>query len=163
LVIGLAALAGGCQPSVTAPPPIEPDDPTPTPRMTPSDARWPFWPVKMRIHPLTRVVADDDSSRLVIEARIELRDQHNHTTKGYGQVRFDLFDGAAGSAEQTIEEWNEDLRDLNSNRLYYDDVTRTYLFRLGIDPADLPPEPVLRAYYYVSADEYFSSTYELRR
>ncbi len=134
------------------------------PRTTPTDARWPFWPVKMRIHPLTRVVPDEASSRLVIEARIELRDQHNHTTKGYGTIRFDLFDGAARAESQTpIEQWNEDLRDLNSNRLYYDEVTRTYLFRLGIDPADLPAEPLLRAYYYVSEDDYFKATYELRR
>ena len=134
------------------------------PRTTPTDARWPFWPVKMRIHPLTRVIPDEASSRLVIEARIELRDQHNHTTKGYGQVRFDLLDGALPAGERTtIEKWNQDLQNLNRNRLYYDEVTRTYLFRLGIDPADLPAEPLLRAYYFVSVDEYFEATYELRR
>ncbi len=118
----------------------------------------------MRIHPLTRVVPDDTSSRLVIEARIELRDQHNHTTKGYGEVRFDLFDSASGAGDRArIKEWNEDLRDLNRNRLYYDEVTRTYLFRLGIDSADLPAEPRLRAYFLSVDDRSFSATYELRR
>ncbi len=133
------------------------------PRTTPTDARWPFWPVKMRIHPLTRVVPDEASSRLVIEARIELRDQHNHTTKGYGEVRFDLFDAAVTGEQTPIKEWNQDLRDLDRNRLYYDEVTRTYLFRLGIDPADLPAEPVLLAYYLSADERSFSATYELRR
>ena len=35
---------------------------------------WPYWPEKMRIHPLTRVVAGETEGSLFIEARLELLD-----------------------------------------------------------------------------------------
>jgi hypothetical protein len=45
----------------------------------------------------------------------------------------------------------QDLRDLETNRLRYDDVTRTYLFPIDVKPEDLAGDPQLWA-YFLSAD-----------
>jgi hypothetical protein len=114
---------------------------------------WPFWPVKMQIHPLTRFLTDSTSRRLVLEARIEFLDGYGHNTKAVGQVRLDLYDLAAGepSTGTPLINWNQDIRDLQLNHRYFDDVTRTYLFKLDVDPEKVPREPELRA-YFLSAD-----------
>lgn len=104
-----------------------------------SNARdaWPFLPVEIRLHPLTHVVKSVGGQR-TIEARLEFFDEQGHGTKGIGQVRFELV--APGyentSASQTAEGvWDVDLTDLNRNARHYDSVTRTYLFRLSLDPS----------------------------
>ncbi len=130
---------------------------------------WPFWPRRMRIHPLTRLVNDENLGHLVIEVRIELRDDFNHTTKGVGQVRFDLYDASDAGGDTPLTTWDRDtdtdklldLRDLTLNARYYDDITRTYLFRLGVDPADLPAEPQLRAYFLSADGQTLTATYRL--
>ncbi len=128
---------------------------------------WPFWPRWMRIHPLTRLVNDERLGHLVIEVRIELRDDFNHTTKGVGQVRFDLYDAGGDTLLTTWDRDTDtdkllDLRDLTLNARYYDDITRTYLFRLGVDSTDLPAEPQLRAYFLSADGQTLTATYRLR-
>jgi hypothetical protein len=112
---------------------------------------WPFWPTSMRIHPLTRVTTEAHSDKLVIETRIEFSDADGQTTKAVGQVRFELY-ADASAAGGPIRAWPEqDLRDLDINRLRYDDVTRTYLFPIDIKQDDLAGSPQLWA-YFLSAD-----------
>lgn len=166
LVVGLgAALPGGCQPA-----PVPPSPPVIDGAFGNEISAWPFWPRRMRIHPLTRLVSDENLGQLVIEARIEFRDDFNNTTKGVGQLRFDLHDVSGGRGDPPLTTWDHDhdddkpldLGDLTLNARYFDDVTRTYLFRLGIDPADLPAQPQLRA-YFVSADgQKLTADYRLR-
>lgn len=112
---------------------------------------WPFWPVKMRIHPLTRVTTDANSNQMVIETRLEFIDAEGQTTKAIGQVRFELYADASATGGPARAWPEQDLRDLDVNRLRYDDVTRTYLFPIDIKPEDLAGDPQLWA-YFLSAD-----------
>ena len=53
-------------------------------------------------------------------------------------------------ANAALQTWNQDLRDLELNRRQYDDVTRTYLFRLQLTQPP-PAGSELRA-FFLSAD-----------
>jgi hypothetical protein len=122
--------------------------------------RWPFWPTSMRVHPLSRVVTDRDRGRTVIEARIELVDGGGDTAKGYGQVRIDLQDASEAGSEVLVS-WNSDLRDLALNEQHFDEVTRTYLFRLETEDA-LPSRPRLHVYFLSGDGARLEAELELR-
>jgi hypothetical protein len=113
-------------------------------------ASWPYWPVRLRIHPLSRIVRSAGAP-LLIEARIEFLDQDDNTSRGFGQLRIDLYDGARGALQKEQLQVNQDLRDLELNRRHFDVVTRTYLFRIEVPENELPAEPELRA-YFLAAD-----------
>jgi hypothetical protein len=142
-------------PAVQAP--VQAPAPAPAPAVATGSPRpivpvWPFWPERLRVHPLTRLVTDAHSGRQLLEARIEFFDAHGATTKASGQLTLRLFgDAAQPDSADPLETWNLNLRDLSVNALHYDDVTRTYLMRLEIDPARLTAAPELRA-YFVGAD-----------
>ena len=133
-----------------------------TPSRNPA-ARWPFWPVHMRIHPLTRLVTGPaptsspapslgGSGHWLLETRIEFTDADGQTSKAVGQMTIQLYESPTMPLDQgRVKTWNADLTLLNVNREHYDDVTRTYLFRLGIEPNDLTEQSQLRA-LFVSAD-----------
>jgi len=114
-------------------------------------AAWPFWPVSMRVHPLTRLMIDRQTSEQIIECRLEFQDSQGQTSKASGQLTLQIYPESStplgGGALQT---WNQDLRDLEINHQRYDDVTRTYLFRLQITQP-LPAGAELRA-FFLSAD-----------
>lgn len=109
---------------------------------------WLFWPRSMRIHPATMIREDRDTGLPMIEARLEFRDQLDHLTKAMGEVRLELHHHDPGeSDDQPLQLWNADLRDLAENRLHWDHVTETYLFRLALeDVADQPGPWFLRAF-----------------
>ena len=74
-----------------------------------SSPAWPFWPTRMRLHPLSRVGVDAESGQAVIEVRLELFDDTGDTVKGVGQVRIDLHQlpVPAGSASMPpLATWN---------------------------------------------------------
>ena len=124
---------------------------------------WPFWPEALRIHPLTRLAVDAKSGLSIIEVRLEFLDPEGHTTKGVGQVRIDLAAGGSGAdSSPPIATWNWDLRDQSVNRTLYDDVTRTYLFRLKVHSLELGPQPELRAYFLSAAGPRLQATHTLR-
>jgi len=110
---------------------------------------WPFWPADVRIHPLSRVTTDQETGDRIIEIRLEFFDPEGHTMKAVGQVRFDLHRQGESANTAPLQTWEQrtDLRDMELNRLYFDDVTQTYLFRLPIEEAVLPARPQVRAYY----------------
>ncbi len=115
-------------------------------------ARWPFWPTHLRIHPLTRLATDTETGRPMIEARIELFDHDDQTTRGFGLLRLDLHDLAGNAAPDTLPVWHIELRDLEVNRMRYDPVTRTYLLPLKFEAHQrMPEEPELWA-YFLAAD-----------
>ena len=98
------------------------------------DADWPFWPERMRIHPLTMFWNDHATDQPFIEARIEFLDQFSHTVKGVAQFRFELHSSDPGESRgNAFRTWNIDLRDPADNALHYDLITQTYLFRLALD------------------------------
>ena len=148
--MALALLAAGCATGNSKDAPAGNRPPDPPPVLRPGGkAAWPFRPHDMRIHPLSQFVTDRRSGELLIEARVEFLDAYEHTTKGVGQLAFDLYDAApGGNLSEPIRTWAKDLGNLTVNLEHFDDLTRTYLFRLEIDPARIPPEPELRAYFH---------------
>jgi hypothetical protein len=113
----------------------------------PALREWPYWPRRMRIHPLTQFATNRDTGQLIIEARIEFFDEHGHTCKGVGQVLLDLHATGSGRNSEPLETWALDLVDPAVNYDHYDELTRTYLFRLEFDPRVLPERPELWAYF----------------
>ncbi|MHC4947152.1 MAG: hypothetical protein ACYTG1_02665 [Planctomycetota bacterium] len=145
LLAALATLPAGCLDAV--PRDLGLQDPEPPP----AGATWPYWPTHLRIHPLTRLAPAPDSTSLVIEARVEFFDADDHTTRGVGRVRFALHEaGRSPELSLPIASWIHDLRDAAVNERHFDDVTRTYLFRLEIDASQVS-EPVDLYAFFVSA------------
>lgn len=94
-------------------------------------------PERLRIHPLTRFLREDDG-RLDLIVHLELRDRFGQSVKGLGIARIELYQptGGSGSGAQTQEAvWEVDLREGGANADAYDDlITRTYTLPL----TDLP-------------------------
>lgn len=114
-----------------------------------ANVTWPFWPRRLRIHPATRVVTDQATGELVIEARVEFFDAEGDTSKAYGELTLQLHNPAQSTGDD--QTWKLDLRNLADNRRQFDDVTHTYLLRLDLDSDSLPPQAELRA-IFISAD-----------
>jgi hypothetical protein len=130
----------------------------------PDDSSWPFRPHRMRIHPLSQFVNDRQSGDLLLEARVEFLDQYDDTTKGVGQLLFDLLAADSGRDQSSpIETWTENLGDMSVNHDHYDDLTRTYLFRLQLDTEDLPEQTELRAYFRSADGRRMQAAFRLRR
>jgi hypothetical protein len=112
------------------------------------DANWPYWPVRMQIHPLTRITVDRKTGALVLEARVEFLDADGVSCRAFGQVLLELTDRDAGDESDALSNvWTVDLRDESANATHFDAVTRTYLFRLELTPDELPRQPELRIMY----------------
>lgn len=131
LVVVIAALVG-CDSS-----PAVGDTPlTGPPRSAATAPDWPFWPRRIRIHPLTRLVEEVDGDTYV-EARIEFLDARRDGTKASGSLELGLFDERRGRDDRrVIDFWQSDLADPQMNAARFDPVTRTYLFKLSV-PADV--------------------------
>ncbi len=127
------------------------------------DGEWPFWPQRMRIHPLSHFVKDRSSGDLLIEARIELFDPDGDTCKAVGRMDLDLYDADASQfMADPIGSWTTDLADLEVNQAHYDEVTRTYLFRLEVEQVPIPALPELRAFFTSGDGTRLQATYRLR-
>jgi hypothetical protein len=88
-----------------------------------------FTPVKMRLHPLSRILNS------TVEARLEFTDQFGDVGKAVGSASFQLFTYNAffPSHEGTsIATWQMGLATPAENRLHWDAITRTYLFMLPL-------------------------------
>ena len=135
---GCGPRAGGDGSSQTG---AAPNPPTPAAREI-----WPYWPVRMRIHPLTRLSRDSDGP--VIDLRLEFFDDGGDTTRCSGEAIIELValpEDPASTAAVVAMQWNLDLRDLQLNRTHFDDITRTYLIRLRPGEGDVPPRGEVRA------------------
>ena len=132
---------------------------------TPGPIKWPYWPRRMRIHPLTQFATDRDTGQLVIEVRVEFFDERGHTCKGVGQVLMDLHAAGRGRHSEPLETWALDLLDATVNYDHYDELTRTYVFRLNFDPRILPERPELWAYFHSADGRRFQAqdVFQLRR
>ncbi len=115
----------------------------------PADADCPFRPTELRIHPLTRLLrsAGSASTANSIEVRVELKDQFGDTTKGLGDLRFELCARAnGGGVGRVLLSWEPDFVELKANAEQFDRVTRTYVFLLDLSQgADLPKRCTLQA------------------
>lgn len=126
-------------------------------------ARWPFWPTRMRIHPLTSVTLESKDARPFIEARVEFKDRFADVVKSVAQFRFELHESKPDEGPgKPLRIWNVDLGDLEQNELHWDSVTRTYLFRLTLGGKTIEEGNYLRAYVLAVDGTQFRSIYKLR-
>jgi len=92
-----------------------------------------FPPVRLKVHPLSRISREGASGDLRIEAHVELIDEWEHLSKGLGEFRFEietldhspvrLLDGS-----QLV--WRIKAFDPASASAPFDPITRTYRFVL---------------------------------
>lgn len=98
----------------------------------------PFEAARITLHPLTRIVHDESSGDLRIEAHVELTDAWGHETKEVGEFRFELYRAGADLLEEALERqetvWRLDLTDPEANSKQFDRLTRTYTFPLLAAP-----------------------------
>jgi len=125
------------------------------------DARWPYWPARMRVHPLSRVVIDPVNGDF-LEAHIEFRDEDGHTTRAVGTIRIDLFSQNDAPSAPSSVEWSISLSEPKTNRLHFDEVMRTYFFRLNPGEEPLPHRPVLVVRFVSEDGLLFESSLTLR-
>jgi hypothetical protein len=117
----------------------------------------------MRLHPLTRLAFDPLTKEQIIECRVEFTDVGGITSKAVGQLTLQVYpDGVTPSGAGALETWNQDLRDLTLNERQYDDVTRTYLFRLRT-AQPLPAGCELRAFFLSTDDRRMNAEMRLRQ
>lgn len=121
---------------------------------------WPYWPIGMRIHPLTRIVNAGESkanSSSIIEARIEFVDQDRDTCKASGKIRLVLVPKNTGTEGDSTDNsgltWEQNLADPETNRQRFDEVTQTYQFRLEIPSALLKGDTSLTLYAYFLGED----------
>ena len=106
---------------------------------------WPFWPVRMRVHPLTRISRDAEGP--VIDLRLEFFDESGDTTRCCGEAIIELAElplDPASTASTISMQWNLDLRNLELNGTHFDDITRTYLIRLRPGDSEIPARSEVR-------------------
>lgn len=95
------------------------------------------------VKPFTRVKSfDDDATPDGIE--LLLRAVNSLDNPGLmiaGQVRAELFEHVAGSADQKgrrLEHWDVELATAAQQRRHWNQLTQMYEFRLGVDPSVMP-------------------------
>ncbi len=98
-----------------------------------------FFPAKVQILPLTKVIPPTDSdASFHIHAYVSLLDQFESQIKTPGQFRFELYEKVLRSAEpkgKRIKIWDDvDLREPGINHRYWQDYLRAYEFILKLEP-----------------------------
>jgi hypothetical protein len=71
-----------------------------------------------------------------IEVHIAAKDSFGHATKAFGDFRFELYDfrpNATDPKGQRLAVWEVSTSDPRTNRDHWNEVHRTYEFRLGWD------------------------------
>ncbi len=117
----------------------------------------------MRVHPLTRLTNTGPGGTAIIECRLEFTDAEGQTSKAIGQLTLQVYpDSFAPTGRGALETWNQDLRDLEINRRQYDDITRTYLFRLEVSQP-LPAGCEVRAFFLSTDGRRLNAEMRLRQ
>jgi hypothetical protein len=91
-------------------------------------------PKSIAIHPFTGMRVFDDAGGVKgIDVRIEAKDSYGDSTRAFGDYRFELYTFRPNSLDPKdaqIATWEVPLTDPKVNRLHWDNITRTYKFRL---------------------------------
>ena len=94
-------------------------------------------PKTLSIHPFTGMRTFDDSGGVKgIDVRIEAKDSYGDTTRAFGDYRFELYTFRPNSLDpknNRIAAWDVPLTDPGVNGRHWDNITRTYKFRLQWD------------------------------
>lgn len=96
---------------------------------------WPFRPVSLSFHALTRSESDDAAEGLLV--RIEFRDAEGDPVKAVGTLAISI---ACDAAVPPASEHRFDLADAATNRRLFDPVTQTYRVRIA-SPWSASPSP----------------------
>lgn len=140
---------GGC------PPRQEPPAPPPA---AAADVRWPYWPTAMRIHPLSRLLARADDAGPLIETRVEFTDRDGVTCRAIGEMQIELLPSRSGGEPLA---WTVDLTVPATNAMHFDVITRTYLFKLGLEPQDMTGTRTLQVSFFGSEGREFGDRMSL--
>jgi len=95
------------------------------------------------VEPFTRVKSfDDDATPDGIEVLLQsVNSLGNPGIMIAGQVRLELYEHLAGSADQKgrrLEQWDVELVTARQQRMYWNTLTQMYEVRLGIDTSRIP-------------------------
>jgi len=108
---------------------------------------WLFWPTTVRVHPLSKLVRREGQS-VVLDARVELRDQTGEPTKMVGTVLLAL---EFPRCDPPVQRWKVVVATIQEHLLHYDPVTATYRFQL-VPEWNTPPatgaQGTLRVFLY---------------
>ncbi|MBG84016.1 MAG: hypothetical protein CMJ40_05645 [Phycisphaerae bacterium] len=101
--------------------------------------QFPYRPVEISIHPLSRYWISP-SGEMEIEARIEFLDRDGYPTRGIGRLELNLKDLDG----KNVESWILPLSNFETNKSHFDRITRTYLIRLSLPNQDVPTRARLK-------------------
>ncbi len=125
LVVAIAGMTAtiGCSPKSLVPGKLP----------TGSVEQYPYKPVEISIHPLSRYWISPTGEK-EIEARIEFLDRDGYPTRGIGRLELSL----KNLAGKDMESWILPLSNFDTNKSHFDRITRTYLVRLSLPNQDVP-------------------------
>lgn len=129
---------------------------------------WAFAPVRMRLHPLSRIARGQRANDRTVEAHVELLDRWGHGTRGLGTFVFELYrdtlsGDSANRGQEQINRWNLNLTDPDANARAFDRVTRTYRATLtGVaEAASRSSGLTLRATYRTADGRQLTASFRL--
>ncbi|MFP3938519.1 MAG: hypothetical protein ACLFVW_09280 [Phycisphaerae bacterium] len=121
-------------------------DGTPSPsEVQPADGEPVPYPVSLllpkdiRIHPFTGTRTFDEAGGVKgVEVRVEAIDHYGDSSKAFGDFRFELYTYRPNNPDpkdRRIAVWKVPLSDAEQNIVHWDNITRTYKFKLHWDQA----------------------------
>ena len=142
LTILLLAAAGGCVPNLGP-------QPGAVPVPAPINLQL---PARIALHPFTGTRVFSEAGGITgVDVRIEARDHWDDATKAFGQFRFELYHFRATSADprgDRVAVWNVDVLDPQANRRHWNNISKTYQFKLGWnEPIPIGQHFVLEAFF----------------
>lgn len=128
LFLALTAMVGGCNG-----PPSPASQPA-GPQQVPEPLQL-LLPKQIRIHSFTGTREFSESGGIKgIDVRIEAIDSYGDATKAFGKFRFELFAFKPNSPDPKgprIAVWTVDVSEPKDNRRHWNNIMRTYQFKLG--------------------------------
>jgi hypothetical protein len=91
-------------------------------------------PKEISIHPFTGTRMFDEQGGIKgMDVRIEAKDSFGDATKAFGQFRFEMYDFRKQNPDpkgEMLASWDVNLIEPKDNLVHWDNITRTYQFKL---------------------------------
>jgi len=101
-------------------------------------------PQKIEVHPFTRIgLLSQRGDIHGIDLCVRAVDSYGDATKAFGKFRFELYQFKPASPDpkgSLLAVWNENVEALKENRQHWDNISRTYRFKLAWDRSFQPGE-----------------------